>query len=67
MSAPRYTITSGLGHKDPNDETKDILTERWYDEEGYPHRDNGLPAIVGEDGFEEYYNHGQFQRWTMAD
>jgi len=35
--------------------------ERWYDEEGNIHRDNGLPAVLQPNGYEGYYIHGVFQ------
>jgi len=45
-----------------------VVEERWFDENGSPHRDNGLPAVVSNDlrpwGGREplftdiYYTHG---------
>jgi len=41
-------------------------TERWYDESGQPHRDNGLPAVLSGNGHEVYYMHGKLIRNKYA-
>ena len=37
----------------------DRVDEHWYDKERRLHRSNGLPAVVGEDGYESYWEHGE--------
>jgi len=32
--------------------------EHWYDDKGRLNRPNGLPAVVGADGYESYWEHG---------
>jgi len=32
--------------------------EAWEDDKGRNHRDNGLPAVVVDDGYESYWVHG---------
>lgn len=31
--------------------------EYWYNKEKVFHRENGLPAIIGKNGYEVYYKH----------
>jgi len=38
-------------------------TERWYDEYDNLHRPDGLPAVVDDEGYEGYYNHGAIKYW----
>ena len=33
--------------------------EEWQDKEGRIHRPNGLPAVLDDEGYESYYEHGQ--------
>jgi len=34
-------------------------TEYWFDAKGHAHRDSGLPAIIGADGYESSWQHGK--------
>jgi len=34
----------------------------WYDEDGYLHRDDDLPAVIFEDGSQAWYQHGYYMR-----
>ena len=40
--------------------------EYWADRTGNIHRDNGLPAVVSNHGYEEYWNHGVLERTTYV-
>ena len=39
--------------------TSALNMERWYDNKRRLHRPNGLPAVVGRDGYESYWEHGE--------
>ena len=43
------------------------LEEVWYDSTGLIHRDNGLPAVIGETGYEAYYNHNSLVWYRQED
>ena len=52
---------SDLAHRSP-DHIDQWGNKIWYDQKGYLHRDLDLPALIGLDGHQEWFIHGERHR-----